>query len=86
MNVAMCDGSVRAISARVSRREQCDPDVAGREYGRNTYNPDGLGGVGIGSGNRLQNHIGDGIWDMLMVPNDPPTNVLSNTGEVGKEK
>ena len=86
LNVAMCDGSVRAISARVSRREQCDPDVAGREYGRDTYNPNGLGGVGIGGGNSSPNLIGDGIWDMLMVPADPPSNVLSNTGEVGKEK
>jgi len=86
LNVAMCDGSVRAISARVSRREQCDPDVAGREYGRNTYNPEGLGGVGTGGGNIQRNLIGDGIWDMLMVPNDPPGNVLANTGEIGKEK
>ena len=82
LNVAMCDGSVRGISARVSRREQCDPDVAGREHGRNTYNPEGLGGVGIGS----SNSIVDGIWDMLMVPADPPDNVLANTGEIGKEK
>jgi prepilin-type processing-associated H-X9-DG protein len=79
LNVAMCDGSVRGISPRVTRREQCDPDVAGREYGRNTYNPEGLGGV-TGTG------ITDGIWDMLMVPNDPPGNVLANTGEIGKEK
>ncbi len=86
LNVAMCDGSVRGISPRVTRREQCDPDVAGREHGRNTYNPDGLGGVGIGSGNTQPNAVGDGIWDMLMVPNDPTGNVLANTGEIGKEK
>lgn len=79
LNVAMCDGSVRGISPRVTRREQCDPDVAGREYGRDTYNPIGLGGV-TGWG------VVDGIWDMLMVPNDPSGNVLANTGEVGKEK
>jgi prepilin-type N-terminal cleavage/methylation domain-containing protein len=79
LNVAMCDGSVRGISPRVTRREQCDPDVAGREYGRNTYNPEGLGAV-TGTG------ITDGIWDMLMVPNDPPGNVLANTGEIGKDK
>lgn len=79
LNVAMCDGSVRGISPRVSRREQCDPDVAGREYGRDTYNPSGLGGI-TGSG------VVDGIWDMLMVPADPSGNVLANTGEVGKEK
>jgi hypothetical protein len=63
----------------VTRREQCDPDVAGREYGKDTYNPMGLGGV-TGTG------ITDGIWDMLMVPNDPTGNVLANTGEIGKEK
>jgi prepilin-type N-terminal cleavage/methylation domain-containing protein len=79
LNVAMCDGSVRGISPRVTRREQCDPDVAGREYGKDTYNPMGLGGV-TGTG------ITDGIWDMLMVPNDPTGNVLANTGEIGKEK
>ena len=28
----------------------------------------------------------DEIWDMLMVPNDPPGNVLANTGEIGREK
>lgn len=86
LNVAMCDGSVRGISSRVTRREQCDPDVAGREYGRDTYNPAGLGAVGTGSGNTLPNGITDGIWDMLMVPNDPTGNVLANTGEIGKEK
>ena len=84
LNVAMCDGSVRGISPRVTRREQCDPDVAGREYGRDTYNPTGLGGVLITGAGAHQ--FRDGIWDMLMVPNDPPTNVLSNTGEIGKEK
>jgi len=79
LNVVMCDGSVRGISPRVSRREQCDPDVAGRDFGSDTYNPTGLGGV-TGS------NVGDGVWDMLMVPNDPPSNVLTNTGEIGKEK
>lgn len=82
LNVVMCDGSVRGISPRVTRREQCDPDVAGREYGRDTYNPSGLGGV-LFSGSAQYR---DGVWDMLMVPNDPPENVLSNTGEIGKEK
>jgi prepilin-type processing-associated H-X9-DG protein len=86
LNVAMCDGSVRGISPRVTRREQCDPDVAGREYGRDTYNPNGLGGVGTGGGSTAPNTIADGIWDMLMVPADPSSNVLANTGEVGKEK
>lgn len=82
LNVVMCDGSVRGISPRITRREQCDPDVAGREYGRDTYNPTGLGGV-LQSG-AVQ--FRDGIWDMLMVPNDPPGNVLANTGEIGREK
>ncbi len=87
LNVAMCDGSVRGISARVSRREQCDPDVAGREFANNTYNPYGLGGVGIGEKKADRNPgFVDGIWDMLMVPADPPNNVLANTGEIGKEK
>ena len=86
LNVAMCDGSIRGISPRVSRREQCDPDVAGREFGRNTYNPEGLGGVGTGPSFVLPNLIPDGIWDMLMVPADPSRNVLANTGEPGKEK
>ena len=86
LNVAMCDGSVRGISPRVSRREQCDPDVAGREFGRQTYNAEGLGGVGTGSGSTQPNTIPDGIWDMLMVPNDPDGNVLNNTGEVGREQ
>lgn len=79
LNVAMCDGSVRGISARVTRREQCDPDVAGREYNVDTYNPRALGGV-------TGQFTPDGIWDMLMVPNDPTGNVLANTGEVGKER
>lgn len=82
LNVVMCDGSVRGISPRVSRREQCDPDVAGREYGRDTYNPTALGGILMSGTVQFR----DGVWDMLMVPNDPPGNVLSNTGEIGKEK
>jgi prepilin-type N-terminal cleavage/methylation domain-containing protein len=87
LNVVMCDGSVRGISPRVTRREQCDPDVAGREYGRDTYNPQGLGSVSSnGSDTLTPNGIVDGIWDMLMVPADPPGNVLSNTGEIGKDK
>ena len=79
LNVVMCDGSVRGISPRVTRREQCDPDVAGRDFGRDTYTPQGLGAL-TGTG------VVDGIWDMLMVPADPAGNVLSNTGEIGKDK
>lgn len=82
LNVVMCDGSVRGISPRVTRREQCDPDVAGREYGRDTYHPTGLGGILMSGTVQFR----DGIWDMLMVPNDPPGNVLANTGEIGREK
>jgi len=46
----------------------------------------GCGGYGTGSGNTSPNLLADGIWDMLMVPNDPTGNVLANTGEVGKDK
>jgi prepilin-type N-terminal cleavage/methylation domain-containing protein len=78
LNVAMADGSVRAISATVSRREQVDPDVAGRTYGADTYHPVGLGGKAGYS---------DGVWDMLLLPTDGSEGqVLLNTGEVGKEK
>lgn len=76
--VAMADGSVRAISSSVSRREQNDPDVAGRTYGANTYNATGLGGK--------QGYV-DGVWDMLLMPTDGSDGqVLTNTGEIGKEK
>lgn len=83
---AMCDGSVRGISATVSRREQVDPDVAGRSSapGNKTYTPTGLGAVGTAPWG--PSAVKDGIWDMLMVPTDPANNVLSNTGEVGHEK
>jgi prepilin-type processing-associated H-X9-DG protein len=78
LNVAMADGSVRGISATVSRREQVDPDVAGRTYGADTYHPVGLGGKAGYS---------DGVWDMLLLPTDGSEGqVLLNTGEVGKEK
>jgi hypothetical protein len=62
----------------VSRREQVDPDVAGRTYGADTYHPVGLGGKAGYS---------DGVWDMLLLPTDGSEGqVLLNTGEVGKEK
>ena len=86
---AMCDGSIRAISSSVSRREAVAAGASGRENflgssGANAstspaYSPDSRGA------NSLLNNA-DGIWDMLMVPTDPPGNVLSNTGEIGKEK
>jgi prepilin-type N-terminal cleavage/methylation domain-containing protein len=83
--VAMCDGSVRAISASVSRREQVDPDVGGRLFGyRFGYHP-------LGMGSEFENPTGpqwlDGVWDMLMMPTDGQEgNVLPNTGEIGNEQ
>lgn len=83
---AMCDGSVRAISSMVTRKEAIGANATGREgfgtkfytmYSRSVADPNE-------SGTLFERP--DGIWDMLLVPNDPPTNVLSNTGEVGKEK
>ena len=44
------------------------------------------GDMNMAYGNTQPNLIGDGIWDMLIVPADPPGNVLANTGEIGKEK
>ena len=86
---AMCDGSIRAISSSVSRREAVAAGASGREnflgssgaIARTSlaYSPDSRG-----ANNALND--ADGIWDMLMVPTDPPGNVLSNTGEIGKEK
>jgi prepilin-type N-terminal cleavage/methylation domain-containing protein len=83
--VAMCDGSVRAISATVSRREQCDPDVGGRAFGYQFgYVPIGMGGDFNAAG---QAGTPDGVWDMLMMPTDGQEgNVLQNTGEVGNEQ
>ena len=77
---AMCDGSVRAISERVSRRETVGFGSTGREgFNTDAYNADNRGDI-------------DGIWDLLMMPTDPqvqsngrPT-VLTNTGEIGKEE
>ncbi len=78
LNVAMADGSVRGISATVSRREQVDPDVAGRTYGADTYHPAGMGG---------KPGYADGVWDMLLLPTDGAEGqVLTNSGEVGAEK
>jgi prepilin-type N-terminal cleavage/methylation domain-containing protein len=75
---AMCDGSVRAISSLVSRREPVGAAASGRDrFGTNLGNFQSRGG-----GERRK----DGVWDMLMVPRDPPDNVLSNTGEVGRER
>jgi hypothetical protein len=77
---AMCDGSVRAISSLVSRREPAGAAASGRDrfiaVGQ-------LGDQGARGGNSAR---WDGVWDMLMVPNDPPGNVLGNTGEIGRER
>jgi prepilin-type N-terminal cleavage/methylation domain-containing protein len=74
--VAMCDGSTRAISSLVSRREPIGANASGREnFGTKFYTPESRGST-----------MPDGVWDMLMVPNDPPGNVLSNDGTIGREK
>jgi len=77
--VAMCDGSVRGIASTVSCRESADPNWEGRIYGADTYNAIGRGGSSAGN-------YSDGVWDMLLVPNDPAGNVLMNTGKLGQEK
>ena len=74
--VAMCDGSTRAISSLVSRREPIAANASGREnFGTKFYNATSRGASET-----------DRIWDMLMVPNDPPGNVLSNDGTIGRER
>ena len=74
---AMADGSVRAISSLVSRREPIGVNSCGRlNFGTTFFGPDAAGATSLQ----------DGIWDMLMLPNDPPGNVLANTGEIGREK
>jgi prepilin-type N-terminal cleavage/methylation domain-containing protein len=74
--VAMCDGSTRAISSLVSRREPIGANASGREnFGTKFYTPESRG-----------SNMPDGVWDMLMVPNDPQGNVLSNDGTIGREK
>lgn len=84
LQVAMCDGSVRAISSLVDRREAIGAEACGRaNFGTLYYTSDSRGGNAAA---RLNSPTGDGIWDMLMVPNDPTGNVLANTGEIGREK
>ena len=74
--VAMCDGSTRSISSLVQRREPIAANASGREnFGTKFYNA-----TSRGASER------DGVWDMLMVPNDPPGNVLSNDGTIGRER
>ena len=82
--VAMCDGSVRAISSLVSRREPVAANACGREnFGTKFYEASSRGGIASPNAN---SPFGDGLWDMLMVPADPQGNVLANTGEIGREK
>jgi len=77
--VAMCDGSTRAISSLVSRREPIGASASGRAR----FNDDPQQTPYARGGTVL---MVDQVWDMLMVPNDPPGNVLANTGEIGREK
>ena len=78
--VAMCDGSTRAISSLVSRREPIGVNASGREnFGTVFYSAQSRGADPASP-------RPDGVWDMLMVPNDPQRNVLSNTGEIGREQ
>lgn len=72
--VAMCDGSTRAISSLVERREPVATNASGREnFGSLFYNPESRGAT-----------LPDGVWDMLMLPSDGQ--LLKNSGEVGREK
>jgi type II secretory pathway pseudopilin PulG len=81
---AMCDGSVRAIKSNVSRREPMTANATGRvNFGAIAYNPDTRG---ANAAPRTTSPFGDGIWDMLMVPNDPPGNVLPGSGQEGQTK
>jgi len=75
--VAMCDGSTRAISSLVSRREPVGASASGRA--RFTDDPQQ---TAFARGGRAEDVAQ--IWDMLMLPNDG--GVLSNTGEIGREK
>jgi len=88
--VAMCDGSVRAIKSDVSRRERMTANATGRvNFGEPAYNPDTRGAKVPPKLNRegqVVSPVGDGIWDMLMVPNDPPGNILPGSGVTGQTK
>lgn len=72
--VAMCDGSTRAISSLVERREPIGTNASGREnFDSRFYDPESRGAT-----------LPDGVWDMLMLPSDGQ--LLKNSGEVGREK
>jgi hypothetical protein len=74
---AMADGSVRAISSLVERREPIGVTACGRLNFGTTF----FGSDAAGAGRA---DITDGVWDMLMLPSDG--GVLANTGEIGREK
>jgi hypothetical protein len=81
---AMCDGSVRAIKSNVSRREPMTANATGRvNFGFFAYNPDTRG---ANAAAKATSPFGDGIWDMLMMPKDPPGNVLPGSGQEGQTK
>lgn len=110
---AMADGSVRAISSTVTRKEAIGANGTGRDgFARfgdpnqaiNAGEPQDANNPGfwtaesrmLGRDGGVEFERPDGIWDMLMMPQDPPwgaratdtpvPQVLSNTGEVGKDK
>lgn len=74
---AMADGSVRAISSLVSRREPIGVTACGRLNFGTTF----FGSDAAGAGRA---DLTDGVWDMLMLPRDG--GVLANTGEIGRER
>ena len=60
----------------MTRREPIAANACGREnFGTKFYNATSRGASET-----------DRIWDMLMVPNDPPENVLANDGTIGRER
>jgi prepilin-type N-terminal cleavage/methylation domain-containing protein len=63
---SMCDGSVRPLSATISRRDESDPDVEGRIFGFDTYNARSRGASVTGNTDTFP----DGTWDLLMMPAD----------------
>ncbi len=111
--VAMADGSVRAISSNVTRKEAIGANATGRDGFARFKDPNQAINAGepqdatnpgfwtaesrmLGRDGGTEFERPDGIWDLLMLPQDPPwaatatqtpqPQVLSNTGEVGKDK
>lgn len=84
--VAMCDGSTRAISSLVDRREPIGTAASGRA--RFNDDPVQTSNARGGREQDARNRTGNPgrVWDMLMVPNDPPGHVLSNDGTIGREE